>query len=122
MTGQIPTIGRVVHYTLNDADATLINDKRADPVYKAIHQGNTAVAGQTFSAEVVRKFADSGTSVNLQVKLDGTDTYWATSRQEGDGHGQWTWPPRVLPGVPAEVTSNPMVTMTGAKMANEPGA
>jgi hypothetical protein len=26
--------------------------------------------------------------------LDGTDTYWATSRTEGAGDGHWAWPPR----------------------------
>jgi hypothetical protein len=42
---------------------------------------------------VVRTFG--GPAANLQVHLDGTDTYWATSRCEGEGPGFWAWPPRV---------------------------
>ncbi|MGP3965694.1 hypothetical protein ACTWPT_58105 [Nonomuraea sp. 3N208] len=33
--------------------------------------------------------------INLQVFLDGNDTYWVTSRSEGDQSDTWTWPPRV---------------------------
>ena len=103
-----PTIGRVVHFTVNEAQADAINKRRldfhkhrstseayTDTGYVA-HYGNTVRAGDVFPATIVRVF-DVG-SVNLQVQLDGTDTFWATSVSEGDGtvqHGTWAWPPRV---------------------------
>lgn len=108
-----PSIGRIVHYTLSEQDAKAINTRRLD--FQAFqrshthpheagqpgatghqaHVGNHAAAGQTFPAVVVASFG--GTSVNLQVTLDGNDTYWATSRGEGEAseHGKWIWPPRV---------------------------
>ncbi|KAB2384747.1 hypothetical protein [Actinomadura montaniterrae] len=108
-----PTIGRIVRYTLTEADADAINRRRAD--FEAFqrtilpprvsgtggatghqaHVGNRAQAGQTYPAMVVRVFDPSATTANLQVSLDGNDTYWATSRTEGDGEGHWVWPPRV---------------------------
>ncbi|OKI47225.1 hypothetical protein [Micromonospora sp. CB01531] len=99
-----PTIGRIVHYTLTEQDAEQINRRRQDfanrpggPGHEGFqaHVGNRAEAGQTFPAEVVRTFG--GSAVNLQVRLDGTDTYWATSRSEGEPgeQGHWIWPPRV---------------------------
>jgi len=106
-----PTIGRIVHYTLTEQDAEAINRRRADfaafqrshahphepgqpgATGHQAHVGNPAAAGQVFPASVVRTFG--GAAVNLQVQLDGTDTYWATSRVEGAEPGQWSWPPRV---------------------------
>lgn len=99
-----PSIGRIVHYKLSEHDAEAINRRRAD--YSAsgpantgfqAHVGNRAEAGQVYPATIVRIFdpeGDSGTS-NLQVALDGNDTYWATSRKTGDEEGAWSWPPRV---------------------------
>jgi hypothetical protein len=108
-----PTIGRIVHYTLTQYDADVINKRRADfEAFRRLtadapepgtpgatghvaHVGNYASAGQTFPAMVVAVFHPSTTTANLRVILDGTDDYWATSRQEGDEPGNWTWPPRV---------------------------
>jgi len=99
MTDKI-TIGRIVHYTLNDADAEAINRRRGDAVTNnAAHQmsgfvahvGNEAVAFQVYPAMCVR---DWGSSANFQVYLDGNDVYWATSRSEGKGPGTWAWPSR----------------------------
>lgn len=107
----LPTIGRIVHYTLTEADAKAINKRRADfyafqqtlagtpdPGHRGAtghvaHTGNQASTGDVCPAMVVRTFG--GTAANLQVHLDGTDTYWATSRSEGEGAGFWVWPPRV---------------------------
>jgi hypothetical protein len=57
------------------------------------HIGNPVVGGDVFAADVVRVWDDG--HVNLQVKLDGNDTFWATSVVEGDEDGNWFWPPRV---------------------------
>lgn len=84
-----PTIGRIVHYTLTQADADAIQKRRTEAVTTA----NMTAAEQTYPAIVVRTFG--GPAANLQVLLDGPDTYWATSRAEGDGAGFWAWPPRV---------------------------
>lgn len=111
-----PTIGRIVHYTLSEQDAAIINKKRADydafrasvkgsdipgvgdPDGHQAHVGNRTEGGQVYPATVVRIFP-GGSEVNgvcnLQVALDGNDTYWATSRTEGEGEGHWVWPPRV---------------------------
>ena len=35
------------------------------------------------------------TVVQGQAFLDGNDTLWVTSRQQGDQEGQWSAPPRV---------------------------
>ncbi|ETK33192.1 hypothetical protein [Microbispora sp. ATCC PTA-5024] len=99
--GEVPDIGRIVQYTLSEADAAEINVRRMDdrasrgerpgpPGY-----GGGAEAGQVYPAIVVRVFASSFNSVNLQVLLDGHDTYWAVSRAEGDQPGTWTWPPPI---------------------------
>ncbi|OZF33181.1 hypothetical protein CH296_11130 [Rhodococcus sp. 14-2496-1d] len=82
-----PTIGRVVHYTASEGSADAINKRRAT----SGHQGNTVHAGDVFPATVVRVWP---TCVNLQVQLDGTDTYWATSVYEGEGPHTWAWPTR----------------------------
>jgi hypothetical protein len=96
------SVGRIVHYTLNQADADAINRRRADFTAAESaagrtgfvgHVGNSASEGDVCAAVVVRTWGYP--SVNLQVLLDGTDTYWATSRSEGDGPGHWSWPPRV---------------------------
>ena len=84
-----PTIGRIVHYTLSDIDATLIQGRRSHVGTSA----NMVAAGQTFPAIVVRTY-DGGTGVNLRVMLDGDDTYWATSRTQGEPGtpATWAWP------------------------------
>jgi hypothetical protein len=90
--GQTPTIGRIVHYKLSEQDALSINDKRI----KDQTSGNVAYKGDVYPAMIVRTWGkQAGVSVQLQVYLDGPDTYWATSRLEGDAEGQYIWPPRV---------------------------
>ena len=45
---------------------------------------------------ITRVWGDQeGSAVNGQVLLDGNDTFWATSRNEGEGPGFWSVPPRV---------------------------
>lgn len=90
---QQPTIGRIVHYTLNEGDVGLINQHRTENT----DVGNAVQPGQVYPAMVVRVFDPSATTVNLQVFLDGSGSYWATSRREageGESVGFWVWPPR----------------------------
>lgn len=111
MSPQIPTIGRVVYYRLTDEDATKINRRRTtDNIVAAriatgqwwegaqAHIGNPAVRGDELAATIVSVHPDH--TVNLQVMLDGTDTFWATKVPYAvDGAesamGCWRWPPRV---------------------------
>lgn len=62
------------------------------------HIGNTVREGQTFPGVVVEDWSRPGETndpargdipcvANLQVWLDGTDTLWVTSVEEGDGPG-----------------------------------
>lgn len=92
------TIGRIVLYRLDVADAVYVNKQRREfqdspPAswgYQA-HTGTLVHVGDEFPAVVV-KVAESG--VNLKVLLDGNDNLWARGIGEGDGAGQWHWPPR----------------------------
>lgn len=89
-----PTIGRTVHYKLNDGDVAYIDDRT--PIHagdKGVHR-NSVKAGDVYPAVVVRVFDPSTTTANLQVFLDGDVAYWATSRVEGDEPGTWSWPKR----------------------------
>jgi hypothetical protein len=109
------TVGSRVLYKLTEQDAAGINVRRAHfkahqtlimsrPDFSEIepgqegrsghigHSGNDVAEGDVYPADVVRTFL--GTTVNLQVHLDGNDHYWATSRSEGEGPGFWSWPSR----------------------------
>jgi hypothetical protein len=107
-----PTIGRVLHYKLSENDAEQINRRRTTssaiaerietgtwPLGAQAHIGNAAHAGDVLPLHVVRVWPDEcgpgKTGVNGQVLLDGNDALWVTSVCEGDGEGQWMWPPRV---------------------------
>lgn len=99
-----PSIGRIVHYRLTAQDAADINRRRKDfhesrsaddQTGFVGHVGNHAAEGDVFPATIVRVWEESTIICNLQVQLDGNDTYWATSRAEGDEPGNWCWPPRV---------------------------
>jgi hypothetical protein len=81
---QIPTVGRIVLYKLDESDCNVIKHRRGAA------QGNVPHAGEVYPAVVVRSWG--GPSVNLQVLLDGPDSYWAVSRKEGAEEAQWAWP------------------------------
>lgn len=101
--------GRIVHYTLSQQDVDLINKRRKDfqefcrnhraagtypsDGYQA-HVGNEVREGDQYPAIIVRVF-EAAKSANLQVLLDGNDTFWACSVGEGEGGRHWNWPPRV---------------------------
>jgi hypothetical protein len=95
MTEQRPSIGRIVHYTLNEGDVEAIDRLTPIVVDGQRQERNPVAAGHVYPAMVVRVFDPTVTTANLQVFLDGALTYWTTSRTEGDGAGHWTWPPRV---------------------------
>jgi hypothetical protein len=105
------TIGRIVQYTLSEEDAAQINRRRisVQEIREGIdsgtwvegaqaHVGEPVAAGRTFPAIVVREWAPQWPEmVNLQVFLDGTDVYWATSRLQTERPqlGCWNWPEQV---------------------------
>ena len=102
----IPTPGRIVEYELTEWDVQEINRRRADARSSqldqrksgaVVHVGNEASTGERFPMVIVRVWGEGnpGSSVNGQVLLDGNDTYWATSRHQGHGPGNWHPYPRV---------------------------
>lgn len=99
------TLGRIVHYKLTQADAVRINRRRwdferhrtrdtyHDTGYVA-HWGAEVIAGDVLPMIVTRTY-DWTDAINGQIFLDGSDTLWVQDVKEGDGEGQWSWPPRV---------------------------
>lgn len=99
------TTGQLISYTLNAADADMINRRRTTgaaiaermkqdyqagprwPEGAQAHIGNPAAAGQSFPGVIVQIFSPDSADppCNLQVWLDGCDCYWATSRHECTG-------------------------------------
>jgi hypothetical protein len=96
---RLPSLGGDVIYRLSRGDVTEINRRRrhfkdSPPAtwgYQA-HVGNDVHVGEVYAATIVRIFDPTSSTVNLQVTLDGADTYWATSRPNGLDDGQWSWP------------------------------
>lgn len=86
-----------VRYTLTEEDALQINHRRIDwpreeppegwPAGAQAHFGNQARAGETYPAVVVLDIDKD--FKNLQVFLDGNDSFWATSRSHGTEPGEW---------------------------------
>lgn len=107
MSEQKPSIGRIVHYTLNAQNAGDINRRRDDATVhrkdhadradgSQVHVGNGAHPGQVYPLIITRVWGDESTSaVNGQVMLDGNDTLWVTSATVGEGEGHFAWPTRV---------------------------
>lgn len=101
----VPTVGLILLYALNDSEASQINKRRQDysKASKEVdtgfqaHVGNSVREGQVFPLLVTAiNGSDKNISVNGQVLLDGNDSFWATSRKEGDGPGTWAWPQGTL--------------------------
>ena len=103
---QVPTIGRIVHYTLHEQEADAINrrreharthidDHRVNANGVQLHVGNRVDAGDVFPMVITRVWGDTPTSaVNGQVLLDGNDLYWVTSVSVGTGPHTFSWPVR----------------------------
>jgi len=104
LTREVPTIGRIVLYILNEADVKSINKRRRDAEDKnpgeaengvQIHVGNKVEAGDIFPMVVVRVWPRG--LINGQVLLDGNDTLWVRSKAEWSDEvkqGAWAWPLR----------------------------
>lgn len=93
-----PAVGDIVLYRLTAGDAEGINRRRRDFHQSRSadsrtgfvgHVGNHVQEGDPAPAVVVQVHAESTVTCNLQVLLDGSDTFWATSRAEGSDPGQW---------------------------------
>lgn len=112
----IPTIGRIVHYTLDANDVDQINRRRTTgakilqrikrqvvdqdggfnpvwPLGAQAHIGNEVKEGDTYPMMIVQTWGDAPTSaVNGQVFLDGNDVLWVTSVSVGEGPRTYRWP------------------------------
>lgn len=78
-----PTVGRIVQYTLTEADARSLN----------AFGGNAHAEGDIYPALIVRVWSEE--TVQLQVFGDGPAAMlWATSRTAADSSeaGRWHWP------------------------------
>jgi len=109
MSNPVPTVGRIVLYTLSEDDAKRINKRRIDAVAtahankqnpeatgKQVHIGNVAREGDVLPMLIVRVWGTTPESaVNGQVLLDGNDTLWVTSVTMGEGPRRFAWPARV---------------------------
>lgn len=94
---QVPTIGRIVHYTLHWEDVERINLRRAKPPLNL----NKVEDGQVYPMLITRTWGDTPeSSVNGQVFLDGDDVLWVTSRSVGEGPGHFAWPVMTKPRTP----------------------
>ena len=105
-----PKAGRIVHYTLTEQDAAEINRRRTSgpriaerltsghwPEGAQAHIGNQVSVGQVVPAMIVAVWHLPSGRCNLKCFLDGTDEFWATSREvssEPETAGYWNWPPR----------------------------
>jgi hypothetical protein len=105
-----PTLGRMVLYTFSKESAEAVNRRRAAARkylgnHRAanngvqLHWGNDVKEGTVAPATIVAVWGEK--CVNLKVQLDGTDDFWATSVELGEGPHKWAWP--VLAGKSAEV-------------------
>jgi len=89
MSDQVPTPGRIVHYTLSEQDAARVKTQRGANGNSLV--GNFVMAGDVYPMVIVRVWGQ-GEHVNGQVLLDGSDTLWVTSVSEGEGERTFAWP------------------------------
>ncbi len=100
-----PSLGRIVILTISEQQSEQINRRRttpnsiADRIKDAIwplgaqaHIGNEVSTGSKVPMIITAIWGE--TCVNGQALLDGNDTLWVTSANEGDQPGQWNWPAR----------------------------
>lgn len=99
------SIGRIVHYVLTADDAGAVNRRRQHysayqseswPGGAQAHSGNHVNEGEHVPTVVTVAWEnESNNGINGQVLLDGNDSLWVTSVQEGEAPGTWHWPERV---------------------------
>lgn len=100
-----PTIGRIVLVALSAAMCEQINRRRTNgnsikermdegnwPAGAQAHIGNEVTEGEVFPMVITKVWSED--CVNGQVLLDGNDTFWGLSLQQGDEPGKWSWPKR----------------------------
>lgn len=101
-TRELPTIGRIVHYTLSAMDAMQVNQRRRDAMRSGIsqqnsgavvHVGRNAVAGDVLPM-IVTGVSPLDATISGQVFLDGNDTHWVWQVSEGEGQRTYQWPTR----------------------------
>lgn len=90
---QTPSIGRIVHYMLTNAQALAINEERKASV--GDKRGTLCLAGDVFPMIITRVHQFMPQGINGQVFLDGDDSWMITHATEGTGPGQWHWPQAV---------------------------
>lgn len=111
MSTQVPSIGRIVHVTLDAHSADQINKRRDDgrcldgdgktfaerETGAQIHFGNPVAEGDVFPMVITRVWNTDPGTVNGQVLLDGNDTLWLTSVTPGEPGEpfRYFWPARV---------------------------
>ena len=100
----VPTVGRVILYTLDAQDVEQINRRRTTgfdiaqritegkwPVGVQAHIGNSVRVGDVLPGMVVQVWGP--TVVNAKIELDGTDQLWKTSIDVADEPtpGKYHW-------------------------------
>lgn len=96
-----PSIGRLVHFILSEQCADEINRRRIPgighgkswPDGAQAHVGNRVGAGEHVPMIVTMVWPER--TVNGQIILDGNDSLWRCSVEEGSTPGTWHWPERV---------------------------
>lgn len=104
----IPTIGRIVIYTLNADDVVNINRARATASMHAGSQGGNSVkVGDEFPMMITKVWDAATGCVSGQVSLDGPDFIWVTSRLPvaTATPGSWHWPLPAPLSMPAAFTA-----------------
>lgn len=91
------SMGRIVFYRVPRGihEQVATNRQTGAPAHSV---GNPVKEGDVVPMLIIRTWLDARdevVSVNGQAFLDGNDTLWITAAREGDGPGQWFWPPRV---------------------------
>ena len=92
-------IGLMVLYRLTAADASQINKRREDFRQNAVstpvfaHVGNVVSEAERVPMIITQvwpnEFGPGHSGINGQAFLDGNDSLWVTSVEEGDQPGQW---------------------------------
>ena len=88
------SLGRIVHYTLTAAQAAEAKKQRGVVGGAAVGQ-RTIEEGNVCPMIITAVWNAENGTVNGQAFLDGNDSLWVTSVDEGAGPGKWCWPPRV---------------------------